>query len=168
MESAVLRGRPNVLTVYLLVGRHRRRNCSREIVMTTELYWMTLTVFMTALFWVPYVLDRYIVRGFWPALAGTQPEGNGPQSVWAQRARRGARKCGGESRHLCSGGADRGFSAHLHPGDEYGGRCLLLCSPCALHRLYVGYSCHADVGFFGRVGRANCHPARHSRMDVSL
>ena len=37
--------------------------------MTTELYWMTLTVFMTALFWVPYVLDRYIVRGFWPALA---------------------------------------------------------------------------------------------------
>jgi len=23
---------------------------------------------------------------FWPALAGTQPEGNGPQSVWAQRA----------------------------------------------------------------------------------
>jgi hypothetical protein len=54
--------------------------------MTTELYWMTLTVFMTALFWVPYVLDRYIVRGFWPALAGTQPEGNGPQSVWAQRA----------------------------------------------------------------------------------
>ena len=54
--------------------------------MTTELYWMTLAVLMTALFWVPYVLDRYIVRGFWPALAGTEPEGNGPQSVWAQRA----------------------------------------------------------------------------------
>jgi uncharacterized MAPEG superfamily protein len=54
--------------------------------MTTELYWMTLTVLMTALFWVPYVLDRYVVRGFWPALASTAPEGNGPQSVWAQRA----------------------------------------------------------------------------------
>jgi uncharacterized MAPEG superfamily protein len=54
--------------------------------MMTELYWMTLAVLMTALFWVPYVLDRYIVRGFWPALAGTQPEGNLPQSVWAQRA----------------------------------------------------------------------------------
>jgi uncharacterized MAPEG superfamily protein len=58
----------------------------KEKIMTTELYWMTLTVFMTALFWVPYVLDRYVVRGFWPALAGTEPEGNGPQSVWAQRA----------------------------------------------------------------------------------
>ena len=31
--------------------------------MTTELYWMMLAVLMTALFWVPYVLDRYIVRG---------------------------------------------------------------------------------------------------------
>jgi uncharacterized MAPEG superfamily protein len=54
--------------------------------MTTELYWMTLAVLMTALFWVPYVVDRYVVRGFWPALAGTQPEGNGPQSLWAERA----------------------------------------------------------------------------------
>lgn len=36
--------------------------------MSTELYWMTLTVLMTALFWVPYVVDRYAV------------------SLWAQRA----------------------------------------------------------------------------------
>lgn len=54
--------------------------------MTVELYWMTLVVLMTALFWVPYVVDRYVVRGFWPALADTQPEGSGPQSLWAQRA----------------------------------------------------------------------------------
>ena len=54
--------------------------------MTTELYWLTLTALMTALFWLPYVLDRYVVRGFWPAFADTQPEGTGPQSVWARRA----------------------------------------------------------------------------------
>ena len=54
--------------------------------MTTELYWMTLTVLMTALFWVPYVLDRYVLRGIWPALSDTKPEGGGPQSLWAQRA----------------------------------------------------------------------------------
>jgi uncharacterized MAPEG superfamily protein len=54
--------------------------------MTTELYWMILTVLMTALFWVPYVVDRYVLRGFWPALTGTEPEGNLLQSVWAQRA----------------------------------------------------------------------------------
>ena len=54
--------------------------------MTVELYWMTLVVLMTALFWVPYVLDRCVVHGILGALGGTPPESNGPQSVWAQRA----------------------------------------------------------------------------------
>ena len=54
--------------------------------MTTELYWLTLTVSMTALFWVPYILDRLAVRGIWPALADTRPENGGPHSLWAQRA----------------------------------------------------------------------------------
>ena len=54
--------------------------------MTTELYWMTLTVFMTALFWLPYLIDRVAVRGLWPAISGTLPEGDGPHSMWAQRA----------------------------------------------------------------------------------
>jgi len=54
--------------------------------MTTELYWLTLTVLMTALFWVPYILDRLVVRGVWPALSDTQPEDGGPHSLWARRA----------------------------------------------------------------------------------
>lgn len=54
--------------------------------MTTELYWLTLTVLMTALFWVPYILDRLAVRGAVPALMDTKPEGGGPHSLWAQRA----------------------------------------------------------------------------------
>ena len=54
--------------------------------MTTELYWLTLTALMTALFWVPYILDRLAVRGVWPALSDTKPEGGGPHSLWAQRA----------------------------------------------------------------------------------
>jgi uncharacterized MAPEG superfamily protein len=53
--------------------------------MTTELYWLTLTVLMTALFWVPYVLNRMAVGGVRAALAGNGPE-NGPLSPWAQRA----------------------------------------------------------------------------------
>ncbi|MBA4173400.1 MAG: MAPEG family protein [Hyphomicrobium sp.] len=54
--------------------------------MTTELYWLTLTLLMTALFWIPYILDRLAVRGIWPALSDTKPEGGGPHSLWAQRA----------------------------------------------------------------------------------
>ena len=54
--------------------------------MTTELYWLTLTVLMTALFWVPYILDRIAVRGLITAITGTTPETVGDQSMWAQRA----------------------------------------------------------------------------------
>ena len=54
--------------------------------MTTELYWLTLTVLMTALFWVPYILDRLAVRGFWLTVAASPPDSGKPQSSWAQRA----------------------------------------------------------------------------------
>lgn len=54
--------------------------------MTTELYWMTLTVLMTALFWIPYILDRLAVRGVVAAVSGAQPESGEPHSLWAQRA----------------------------------------------------------------------------------
>ena len=56
--------------------------------MTTELWWLTLTVLMTALFWVPYVLDRPFVRGFGPFLFEVHPETGTLHSVWAQRAMR--------------------------------------------------------------------------------
>ncbi len=56
--------------------------------MTIELYWLTLTVLMTALFWVPYILDRVIVRGLWPTLADPIPESGTTQSTWGHRAQR--------------------------------------------------------------------------------
>ena len=55
--------------------------------MTTELFWLSLTLLMTALFWVPYVLDRIAVRGLWGTLSATPPAQGTPQSAWAQRAR---------------------------------------------------------------------------------
>jgi uncharacterized MAPEG superfamily protein len=54
---------------------------------TTELYWLTLTALMTALLWIPYVLDRVAVSGLGGALAGTAPE-PGKLAAWAQRANR--------------------------------------------------------------------------------
>lgn len=53
--------------------------------MTTELYWLTLTALMTALFWVPYVLNRMATSGLAGALAGSAPGSDG-HSPWAQRA----------------------------------------------------------------------------------
>ncbi len=53
--------------------------------MTTELYWLTLTALMTALFWVPYVLNRIVATGLGGALAGSAPDA-GKLAEWAQRA----------------------------------------------------------------------------------
>lgn len=52
--------------------------------MSTELFWLTLTVAMTALFWIPYILDRIAVRGLMGAMDNPRPDAV-PQSPWAQR-----------------------------------------------------------------------------------
>jgi uncharacterized MAPEG superfamily protein len=52
--------------------------------MSKELFWLVLTVAMTGLFWVPYILDRTAVRGLMGAMANPSPTDK-PQSGWAQR-----------------------------------------------------------------------------------
>jgi uncharacterized MAPEG superfamily protein len=52
--------------------------------MSSELYWLTLTVILTGLMWVPYVLDRVMVRGLMGTMANPSPDA-APQSAWAQR-----------------------------------------------------------------------------------
>jgi uncharacterized MAPEG superfamily protein len=52
--------------------------------MSTELFWLTLTVAMTGLFWVPYILDRIMVRGLVGAMANPSPSDKA-QSAWARR-----------------------------------------------------------------------------------
>jgi uncharacterized MAPEG superfamily protein len=52
--------------------------------MSKEIFWLVLTIAMTGLFWVPYILDRIILRGLMPAMANPSPN-DMPQSVWAQR-----------------------------------------------------------------------------------
>ena len=55
--------------------------------MSSELYWLTLTVILTGLLWVPYILDRMMVRGLMGALGNPSPD-DMPQSPWAQRLQR--------------------------------------------------------------------------------
>jgi len=52
--------------------------------MPKELFWLTLTIAMTGLFWVPYILDRASVRGLSGAMGNPSPSDK-PQSAWAQR-----------------------------------------------------------------------------------
>ena len=52
--------------------------------MSKELFWLTLTVAMTGLLWVPYILDRCAARGLMGAMANPAADDE-PQSDWAQR-----------------------------------------------------------------------------------
>jgi uncharacterized MAPEG superfamily protein len=52
--------------------------------MTRELFWLTLTVILTGVMWVPYTLNRLQVRGLGPAMANPSRDDK-PQSGWANR-----------------------------------------------------------------------------------
>ncbi|NWG26042.1 MAG: MAPEG family protein [Pseudorhodoplanes sp.] len=52
--------------------------------MTRELFWLLMTIILTGLLWVPYILDRIKVRGLKATLDNPDPRGK-PQSTWAQR-----------------------------------------------------------------------------------
>lgn len=52
--------------------------------MTKEMMWLTLTVILTGLLWVPYIIDRAMVRGLMGAMANPSRQDK-PQSAWAQR-----------------------------------------------------------------------------------
>ena len=54
--------------------------------MKTELFYLALTAVFTGLLWVPYVLDRFVVRGIGDTVG--YPDNPKPQHPWAQRLKK--------------------------------------------------------------------------------
>ena len=52
--------------------------------MTRELFWLTLTVILTGLLWVPYIINRCQVRGLGGAMANPS-RNDKPHAEWANR-----------------------------------------------------------------------------------
>lgn len=52
--------------------------------MSKEFFWLMLTIVMTGLMWIPYILDRAAVRGLTVAMGNPSPSDK-PQSPWALR-----------------------------------------------------------------------------------
>jgi uncharacterized MAPEG superfamily protein len=52
--------------------------------MTPELFWLTLTVILTGLLWVPYILNRVVVRGLMGSMANPS-RNDKPHAEWATR-----------------------------------------------------------------------------------
>ena len=55
--------------------------------MATELYWLVMTSLMTALLFVPYIVNRMKEHGLGPALWNPQPDTR-PKAPWADRLMR--------------------------------------------------------------------------------
>lgn len=54
----------------------------------TSLQWLALTALMTALFWVPYVLQRMFALGIMGTFMPVDPTDELKQAVWALRSKR--------------------------------------------------------------------------------
>ena len=52
--------------------------------MTRELFWLTLTVILTGILWVPYSINRTQIRGLMGAMANPS-RGDKPHAPWATR-----------------------------------------------------------------------------------
>jgi uncharacterized MAPEG superfamily protein len=55
----------------------------------SALEWLAAAALMTALFWVPYILERMVALGILGALKPVDPEDELKQALWARRAKRG-------------------------------------------------------------------------------
>lgn len=53
--------------------------------MPQEIFWLAATALMTALFWIPYVLNRMASRGLMRTL-GNPEAGDAPHADWAERS----------------------------------------------------------------------------------
>ena len=55
--------------------------------MSGLVFWSVLSALLVAVMWVPYIVDRILVRGLMGAMANPSPDEK-PQSPWAQRQKR--------------------------------------------------------------------------------
>ena len=54
----------------------------------TAIEWLAAVAALTALLWIPYVLERMISLGVMGALKTVEPEDELKQAIWARRAKR--------------------------------------------------------------------------------
>ena len=54
--------------------------------LSPELYWLTLTTLMTALFWMPYIINWVVEQGFFKAVWDPNDyDHSKPRAAWAMR-----------------------------------------------------------------------------------
>ena len=123
--------------------------------MTRELMWLTLTVILTGVLWVPYILDRIMVRGLMGAMANPSRKDK-PQSAWALRLY--FAHTNAVENLVIFAALVLILDAQYQPFDPDDGdrlRGLFLGAAGARHRLYDGRAGAAHAGFHGRLPGAS-------------
>ena len=85
--------------------------------MTREIFWLTLSVVLCGLLWLPYMVDRIMVRGFMGAMDNPEAQGQAAIGLGAAALLRPHQR-GRQSRAVRAAGSHSGFAQHL---DRYNG-----------------------------------------------
>ncbi len=121
--------------------------------MTRELFWLTLTVILTGLLWVPYILNRCQVRGLAGAMANPS-RNDKPHAEWANRLMFAHDNAVENLDHLRAAGADPGADRLFDEMDRHGLRGLFLVPRRASDRLHDRPAGIPHAGLHGRLLRA--------------
>ena len=91
MERTLILVKPDAFARNLsgeIIARFERKGLRlaalKQMTMTRELMWLTFTVILTMVLWIPYTLDRVKVRGLMGSMANPSRKDK-PQSAWAMR-----------------------------------------------------------------------------------
>ena len=133
-----------------LLQESRRENFKAgENSMSKEIFWLVLTLAMTGLFWVPYILDRIMVRGLAGAIGNPSPSDKA-QSAWAQRMM-AAKQRGGKSCHLRAAGFGDTSTRHCDRDHRFWLCAVLLVAAGSCRGLHARHSRAANDLFRRRV-----------------
>jgi uncharacterized MAPEG superfamily protein len=133
--------------------------------MSAELFWLVLTVAMTGLIWVPYILDRIMVRGLMGAMANPSPSDKA-QPPWARRMM-AAHVNAVENLVIfaplvCAG------AGHRHSRNCICLRALFLVAARPCRDLHAGHSCAAHAVLCRRLRGAGFVGARDLQTDLNV
>ena len=114
--------------------------------MTRELFWLTLTVILTGLLWVPYILNRCQVRGLGGAMANPSRDDK-PHAEWATRLMFAHDNAVENLVDLRAAGADPQRDRLFDQMDRAGLRGVFLGPRRASDRLHLGLPVFRTLAF---------------------
>ena len=134
--------------------------------MSNELFWLVMTTAMTGLIWLPYILDRIMVRGLMGAMANPSPSDKA-QSPWARRMMT-AYQCSRKSGRVRAASFSDAGAGYRDSANGICLRALFLVAACACRGLYIRHPRAAHAVVRRRLRGAGAAGARDLQSDLNF